>query len=406
LFRVLYTIVRQIPAWKLRKQLTKANISSSALKIQYRIHGGDRTSVSNQVGLQTALVRGPGPVSNSINLVKIPTPIGYLKISGLYRRQCSFHLRDSESLISSQFAHLDRRAYYEATSASPTNSYVVPTSSYPVAGTTPVTRTIPSQAIGRSSSPQPSPKSTTHSYPRQSSIGNVQVFKSPSISSTSPTPSDVSTSFRIPMRRDVGTELKLDTYHGEVGGELSPDGRGDPSTSTRAPLATRYSSSFSQRMPSRGGSRSSSRRRFSSTSRHEDDSASDRASAASASVEDDVGDFVKMLDARKPLKSFGGGRADDPRPAVESHNVNIPSAISFVADILGCAQQIPKDERLPPGLDRICVDISSFSQGFYRIIYSHCWLCPRYDIGDGIFVLFIAREAIVTSHPGHSITSF
>ena len=190
-----------------------------------------------------------------------------------------------------------------------------------------------------------SQRSATHAY--------IHPFKSPSVSSNSPTPSDFSPSLRVSSLQRRGSsqmqpssrsssyrDLASEEIHGGDDRRPALERRGSASSGRGVGMASKYSSSFGQRSSLRSATPLGMRppsRRHSSTSRHEDD-VSDRGSLGSASIDtDDVGDFVRLLDSRNPLKGDATQEQNSPRAALtrfqklrDSHNVLTDSVSASV----------------------------------------------------------------------------
>lgn len=111
-FRSLFAHLRLMPAFKYYKLIAKQPTNSPALKLKYRIIGGNEPERGGIDTLDLALYPSREPVTETIDFKPTNTPVGPLCISVEYRANCDFTVDDSESLLSSQFQGLDD-TYFE-----------------------------------------------------------------------------------------------------------------------------------------------------------------------------------------------------------------------------------------------------------------------------------------------------
>lgn len=321
-FRSLFTLTRLLPAWKLRKKLAKSKLTGSALKVVCCI--GNEAQSSDQearVPLSQPIVHGRESKVERHDFHSIETPAGKLRTSVEYRTECDFRIDDSEALLSSQFLTSDEGGLSRPPSSLPLETATRRT---PRSGSSLTTfqqamhssgsnHSLPYMGAGEG---RTSSNSSLTRPDRRPSAALIQPFKTPSLS-ISPSIDPMSGSPRHLPRTQ--SSVSIDRINARGSGYQQPqripsslnDSTGfSLSGSPRKPgqppqLIKRYSSSFGQRSGS-----FSSRRRTSQASDSviQHGSSGSRASSRSPSTllqsnedEDELGDFVKMLDTRRPL---------------------------------------------------------------------------------------------------------
>ncbi|CCG82263.1 Autophagy protein 13 [Taphrina deformans PYCC 5710] len=307
-FRALYTLTRLLPAWRLRKRLARSKLTGNTLKVVCQMDEATHTNPSSlRLSMANQFADAVNNRVETYNFHKVETATGKLCISVQYLADCDFRVDDSEALLSSQFLTSDQgssRHHLSGDSARRSNR----PASYTSVG-----------ATGGSGGSLPYMNLNDHrgaSMPRQErrpSVALIQPFKTPSLSASpsldpllgSPrtlprSPSSASVE-RLNARTNSYTQFQRIPV-----GKTSDTGQSSlGSPRVQAPqLLKRYSSSFGQR-----SGVFLNRRRTSQAS----DSASPTdfivagSSSRSPSVyapdanEQDLGDFVNMLDDRKPL---------------------------------------------------------------------------------------------------------
>lgn len=318
-FRTLYTLARLLPAWKLRKKLTKSKLTGNTLKIACRVlQGKSSDSNDSRIALSQPLVRGHEEMLGSKSFHAVETLAGRLQISVEFRTTCDLRIDDSEALLSSLFITSDRGLQAYTSSSSSLES-----ARLRVHRQVSTTTTDPTQRQSNNSLPSnlnegrlPGGLSGARNE-RRPSAALIQPFKTPSLSA-SPSLEHYSGSPRYLPRTPSSASIdRLSARHAiyqppqRIPGSNQASSESLTTNSPRlvgqAPsLVKRYSSSFGQRSGS-----FSSRRRISTTS----DSAclpdvkspgsvqfsKGTPSGQAAISEDELGDFVKMLDNRQPL---------------------------------------------------------------------------------------------------------
>lgn len=107
LFRSLFTYSKFLPAWKLAKRNGKMR-ASPALRIKYRIReasAADQGSGSDN--LTIPLHGGSGKVVETYSFGTTESPAGPFSVQVTYRISCDFRVDDSEALLSSRFMGAD-----------------------------------------------------------------------------------------------------------------------------------------------------------------------------------------------------------------------------------------------------------------------------------------------------------
>lgn len=121
--RYIYTLSRLLPSYKLMKRLSRVKLTKSPLAIRTRVLDGSRPIVSKgRIGLSKNII-----ISSSDHLVqKKVTPVitsaGSLRVSVSYRKQINFELNDSEETLSNHFLHIDKTRTASSSSGPPSSS--------------------------------------------------------------------------------------------------------------------------------------------------------------------------------------------------------------------------------------------------------------------------------------------
>ncbi|KAF2670295.1 hypothetical protein BT63DRAFT_233766 [Microthyrium microscopicum] len=105
IFRSLYSQARLLPAWKYYRTIMRQSSSSPAsqqLKLKYRILSGQLPAVRND-SLETVLYPHQKNVLDRFSFGPLQCPAGILHASVVFRSNCDFRLDDSEALLSSHF---------------------------------------------------------------------------------------------------------------------------------------------------------------------------------------------------------------------------------------------------------------------------------------------------------------
>ena len=124
LFRSLYTTARFLPSWKLYKRTAKQATHHPVLEPRYRIlSSASRPARSDN--LQVPLFAHSDPVTEEYRFRPSSSPIGPLCIDVTYRLNCEFRIEDSEEILSSQFMGLEE-AYFKPSLSKGDGRGVVP----------------------------------------------------------------------------------------------------------------------------------------------------------------------------------------------------------------------------------------------------------------------------------------
>ncbi|KAK9479668.1 autophagy-related protein 13-domain-containing protein [Lipomyces japonicus] len=321
LIRSLYAYVRLLPAWRLRKKLSKVKLNSSSLKVSCRVlNGAYPVSSRGRIGLSMPLgARQKDDHLQKYMFEKIDTPAGSFTVQVTYRKNCEFRVDDSESILSSHFLNLDERRSsaparrYSRSSRSPPASNVFPL----ISGFNSVPAD-PSVSYGsmlsisyqnggstnESSSSACRSNSHDNNSKRSPSVSFPRPFNAPPLSESPSSSETASSSYpRISYRRlSSGSQSSLSREHQKV----------IPNIAAGTPQNLQLVSSSSVVSSVSSGSRTSSLRRYSSSfgSRgHWQASGSPSSNTlplTSMQHKDDeeLDEFVKMLDTRRPLKSY------------------------------------------------------------------------------------------------------
>lgn len=107
-FRSLFTHSRLLPAWSLRKRLSKAKITASPIQIKCRILDGSKPIYSKgRIGLTRKIIESEEIHNETFRFNDIETPAGALRISVSYKTSTDFRVSDSEALLSTHFLSMD-----------------------------------------------------------------------------------------------------------------------------------------------------------------------------------------------------------------------------------------------------------------------------------------------------------
>ncbi|CAH2353460.1 autophagy-related protein 13 [[Candida] railenensis] len=360
LFRSLYAFTRLMPAYKLYRSLNKSKSHSKTMPLSVGIKvldGKQPISSKGRVGLSKSIIPSQMYVTESHMQQKhfqpIQTTLGTLKVSIAYRIHHNFCVHDSEEVLSTHFISIDKndsnqgsvnndgnkkkRVSIASTSVSPCSSLKEgsrddsPRKQYPsssITGSTPITPVRPSIQPFKIGSISNSPPPGSSSLERRISITSnkstsnaslVAMLRNPrSSTSSSNTASNIPIS-NTSNRDSIGafprsvSSLHTDELYSSSGGR-DVIGGGGPSEGSGAAIGggggtptPRFSSSF--------GSRAS--RRYSSTSMRNSSIPHDGASLVATSsgsvsssgapmsglyIDDDISDFVKMIDSKTDLR--------------------------------------------------------------------------------------------------------
>ena len=361
LFRSLYTTARLLPSWKLYKRTAKQTAHHPVLEPRYRvISSASRPPRSDN--LKVPLFEHSEPVTEEYRFRPSSSPVGPLCINVLYRINCEFRIDDSEEILSSQFMGLEE-AYFKPSLSRGNAAGAIP-GSLPVRSNQTVDPSGGSQAYGSlstfhqivpqpgtspisalraardRSSPSPTDSSLQKILPqrnpsrtrpgdghaiRRTSI-SFQPFKAGSLASSPATGRSIPTSpgtslGRAPEMTPLSharsrsslnalpqANLRQPSSVSEVAGLSS-----NPSSPRPAPTS-RYSSSFGNRSKrySSGGTpkaeddnNSSGRGSLNSSAQKGSLTEADGGSSGSVQAdEDNISDFLNLLEQKKDLKSF------------------------------------------------------------------------------------------------------
>ena len=363
LFRSLYTYIRFIPAFKYYKSVAKQPANSPALKLAYRITNGDFKSPRVDT-LTLPLYSSEEPVTARQDFGPSHSPVGPLHISVQYRTNCEFTVEDSESLLSSEFMGLDDTYFGESQRVVPgslpvNRIYTQETPDVgqaygslstfhqvgPATGTSPISalravRDMPSSSPTESP-PQKLPPNHRTAHGSKSSLrgGDVvrrtsvsfQPFKAGSLSSSPapglPSPSSslgrpssslgrTSTPNPLLQPRNRTSLTALPQQALRTPSLPNETGNMSSASSSPRPAPVKYSSSFGHRrnrFSTSGGSKtedeglSSGKGSVASSLQRGSDMLHEGEGGSSGEVksdDDNISDFLKLLEAKKELKSF------------------------------------------------------------------------------------------------------
>ena len=359
LFRSLYTTARFLPSWKLYKRTAKQTAHHPVLEPRYRIINPlGRPSRSDN--LTVPLFESSDPVVEEYRFRPSSSPVGPLCINVLYRLNCEFRIDDSEELLSSQFMGLEE-AYFKPSLSKGNADGVVP-GSLPVrsghsanrpdegqtygslstfhqiqTGTSPLSAL---RAVKDRSSPSPTDHSLQKILPqrnpsrtrpgeghsiRRTSI-SFQPFKAGSLASSPATGRSIPTSpgtsvGRVPEMTPLTHARSRSSLNALPQANLRQPpsvseaiGLSSNPSSPRPAPTSRYSSSFGNRSKrySSGGTpkteddnNSSGRGSLNSSAQKGSVNEADGGSSGSVQAdEDNISDFLNLLEQKKDLKSF------------------------------------------------------------------------------------------------------
>lgn len=333
MFRSIYTQMKFLPAWAFVRRQSKF-LSQHSLKIRYRIFDGEPDGEQMSESLAASLYHDSiyEGVTDTYDFKYVDSPAGPLAIKVTFRKNCDFCVDDWEALLSSRFMGAENSVTRPSSQNSAglgekefaTNEFdKVASPSQPItmsshAYSLPTRRRSSlSFQIFKAPPLSASPLRTNHSLPTSSASGPTGMM--PAVSNP-PSEHDVSldrtsASPRPPLASSMGSRKAMD---------MAGMSQGALSASPRPNAAPKYSSSFSNR-----------RRRISSVSvsnKTEGDYSVGRTSSGSSSVQpspslsrlshemigggsggggsaqnemsinsdqDDISEFLKMLDANK-----------------------------------------------------------------------------------------------------------
>ncbi|KAK5078702.1 autophagy protein 13 [Lithohypha guttulata] len=107
LFRTLYTYCNLLPTWKLIRKLGK-NRSTMGMKVNFRIVDGNQLdSIARADNLKAPLCGESSDVLSEYSFGSTDSPAGPFSIHLAYRTNCDFRIDDSEELLSSRFIGAD-----------------------------------------------------------------------------------------------------------------------------------------------------------------------------------------------------------------------------------------------------------------------------------------------------------
>ncbi|KAK2744267.1 autophagy protein 13 [Myotisia sp. PD_48] len=107
LFRSLFAYSKLLPAWKFAKRQSKLP-TSPVLRLKHRIFQSDEPPITNEVdNLTVPLHDGDKKVVEDYSFGIIDSPAGPFSIRVIYRTNCEFRVDDSETLLSSRFMGVD-----------------------------------------------------------------------------------------------------------------------------------------------------------------------------------------------------------------------------------------------------------------------------------------------------------
>ncbi|KAJ5387663.1 Autophagy-related protein 13 [Penicillium cosmopolitanum] len=361
LFRSLFTYSKFLPAWKFSKRNTKLR-RSPALQIKYRVIDGSIPVAGRSASpdhLTAPLYEGSGKVVDTYSFGVTESPAGPFSVQVTYRTNCDFRVDDSEALLSSRFMGADDDIFRPSLPRRTSDLTMSLSTFHQVGpGTSPLSALRNMRDVGPSSSPPDSPSKKLLPPAKIASTGRAaqiasesgggsnfgrrpsisfQPFKAPPLSAS---PALVDTPLGVSprttsARASAGTSAESRVMpppsvaaSARRPAALVSDQIISPSNSASpkpAPI-TRYSSSFSHRRgrPSSGG-----------TTKLDDEISSGKASAASSNVQpgsallaeatgtsagsihaddENISDFLKMLDLKKDLMNSSGSGSQDSGP--------------------------------------------------------------------------------------------
>lgn len=353
-----------MPTQKLLKRLTKVTVHQNALKVCCRVKVGEASN-SRWDGLNLPLIDGESQVTEKYSFGSVDTPAGELHINVCFRTHCDFRVDDSEELLSSHFINLDERYFqpslnsHQRTPSQPQSlgrregslsSAVLNASlrqeaqqygGHPAiysqgagvnnASPSPASRSHQLGGTSLSSSPadqtymnlrsvhgsKASLRGTGDGITRRPSVSFMQPFKSPSLSN-SPSSDAIIPSPRTSVTRMSSTTAPIAARNRPTNSPVIPKSTLSydapaplgVSPSPRPPSIGRYSSSFWPRKPRpatgqmRVDDETSSGKGSYSSSIQRPGSAAYNEQGSQSNDDHRVADFLKLLDAKQPLKMF------------------------------------------------------------------------------------------------------
>lgn len=235
-FRYLYTITKLLPTYQLIKRLMKIKLTKSPLKVNTRILDGYRPIVSKgRIGLSKSIISNLDDHLIQKTISPVSTTMGVLKISVSYRKHTNFQLIDNEETLSNHFLNIDRtktssiplRKAFKAGTASPPNSSPLGRNNSNAS----LAQVLRNQRSGSTGGPGTSiPKSITSSI---GSVYGIPVPNSNDLSSSGSTPKYSSSFGKITRRSSIRRSSSVER------GTPSSIERGTPS-SLRNPSSGYY----------------------------------------------------------------------------------------------------------------------------------------------------------------------
>ncbi|CAN6674625.1 hypothetical protein TRVA0_058S00562 [Trichomonascus vanleenenianus] len=343
LFRSLYAYCRLLPVYALRRKLFKSKLNVSPMAIGCRVlNGAHAISSKGRIGLTRPIVESSDPHLETFSFTEVDTDAGSLKLSVSYRINCDFRVSDSETVLTSHFLSMD--------SSSSSSHRQPPQGTPPVVssfGST-VSARRPSYSghhISKFENPSRtsidqvsySPPGSTLQQQRRSSASSsksafrsspedikhtpfIQPFKSPSLSASPSSESTISARPPSSSRLSSNTSLAaVRAYQQQTAAAAASAASaattgtsiqhgGFVSSSGSSGSVPKYSSSFGNR--TRSGSMTSGRTSRPTSFVGEPSSVGSNSSSATMEPasglyvdDDDLGDFVKMVDSARLLRS-------------------------------------------------------------------------------------------------------
>ncbi|KAI5967616.1 ATG13 [Candida theae] len=352
LFRTLYGYSRMMPAYKLKKKnMNKIFLGNKILD------GSQPISSKGRIGLSKAIINHPNaPHTTQKNFAPIKTSMGVMRISIAYRNNYDFCLHEHEEVLSAHFGKRDEDAR-KLMSLSPSSSL---TSSKDGSPSFSKEQSIsiesalhrePYKVGSREISPTPGPISTGIGG-QQAIVQNIPSSLERKVSITSN--KSISNASLAAFLRNPRSSTPSSNAVPIVGSNSNPYGTWIPksvSSSTGhddAVFSHPDSSNNTPRFSSSFGSRAS--RRFSNTSIRQQTPSSDYfahgnsvdAALSGLYMDDDINDFVRMIDSKSDLK-LGRSSTDDSiktRPVMESADTNDTAALRRYQSLKGKHQQL------------------------------------------------------------------
>lgn len=129
LLRTIYTLVRLLPLYKLRKILSK-HTSRNLVLVNHFLDGSQPVTSKNRIGLSKSII--PQHLLGESHLTQrdftpIVSSVGSLSVSVVYRNHYNFQAQDQEERLSSQFASSDKEDFHHFGDPFPKGSSVLST---------------------------------------------------------------------------------------------------------------------------------------------------------------------------------------------------------------------------------------------------------------------------------------